>query len=305
VKGKSIAGPGNRLIPVRIARENREDEAKKKKEFQAVKVEDGSDDVQIVSSSQSVRIKTEPDVDEAADGIAQPPSSPKRRASELDAPLKKTDDSPKKARLAKPVKKDKKPVIQTIEDQEEYERHLADVKILAQELGGLQTVSSKGKGKDVEGDVDMDDLPKFAEGNKNNADREGRLYLFQFPPVLPRLYNPETESKHHDDDVVMTSEKIDLTGEKTDDGTKPIKSEEIIIKTEDGVEAAAPKPKKDPLVKEEGFIGKLVVRESGKVELSWGGTSMVLGRGVSANFLSTVVVTENKAEDPEGVAIGM
>ena len=59
------------------------------------------------------------------------------------------------------------------------------------------------------------------------------------------------------------------------------------------------------MVKEEGFIGKLVVRESGKVELSWGGTSMVLGRGVSANFLSTVVVTENKAEDPEGVAIGM
>ncbi|KAJ8069434.1 hypothetical protein OCU04_003088 [Sclerotinia nivalis] len=229
------------------------------------------------------------------------PSSPEEKKR-----LKKEVDSPQQSKVLRPSrKKDKVPVIQTEEDKFEYERYLEDVDILAEELRLLRgnvdkTPKDRGKGKavDVDGDVGMDGEQEQDESQPEANHADGRIYLFQFPPVLPRLFNPQVENS---EDVVVTqsSEQIDLTDDK-DKGIKK-ESEEVIIKTEPNVAQ-----ENEALVGEQGYIGKLVVRKSGKVELDWGGTSMAVGRGVPAAFLSQIVLAEDpKGEAPEGVATGL
>jgi DNA-directed RNA polymerase III subunit RPC4 len=85
--------------------------------------------------------------------------------------------------------KDKKPVIQTAEDREEYERHIKDMRVLKDELANVQH-GPKATARDGVGNIEM------GEGITEKADNlAGRLYLFQFPPVLPKLYDPQTQEK--------------------------------------------------------------------------------------------------------------
>jgi DNA-directed RNA polymerase III subunit RPC4 len=226
--------------------------------------------------------------------------------------LAKAKNDKKSRRLGK--KKDKKPIIQTEEDRAEYERHLEDVAILANELGGLQGNLSANT-RDAEGDIAMDG------GVAEEADKkEGRLYLFQFPPVVPELYNPikgkpktkveikaekEKEKVDKDMDVQMTGmsakgkgkmkERIDLTGDAT-----VVKIEEEAAVGPDGKPEKEEKKKRDEVVHEEGWIGKLIVRESGRVELCWGGTNLLVGRGVDAGFLTTGVMVDMIERGPPG-----
>jgi DNA-directed RNA polymerase III subunit RPC4 len=210
-------------------------------------------------------------------------------------------------------KKDKKPVIQTEEDRAEYERHMEDVAILANELGGLQG-NLGGPPREANGDVPMVDV-------EVRDKKEGRLYLFQFPPVLPELYNPLNEKPKSkaeikreknaekatkaDEDVQMSGmsakakgkmkEKVDLTGDAT------VKVEEEVELGPDGKpKKEEDKRRREEVVHEEGWIGKLVVRESGKVELCWGGTNLAVGRGVDAGFLTTGVMVDMIEKGPPG-----
>jgi DNA-directed RNA polymerase III subunit RPC4 len=228
-----------------------------------------------------------------------------------DGSVAKVKKDKKGRRLSK--MKDKKPVIQTEEDRAEYERHLEDVAILANELGGLQG-NLGAQSQDANGDVAMED------GDLEYRDKkEGRLYLFQFPPVLPELYNPtnakpktkaeiraEKENEKAEKDVQMsgmsakakgkTKERIDLTRDAT-----VVKVEEEVVLGPDGTpKKEEEKRKRDEVVHEEGWIGKLVVRESGKVELCWGGTNLVVGRGVDAGFLTTGVMVDMIEKGPPG-----
>jgi DNA-directed RNA polymerase III subunit RPC4 len=284
----------------------------------------------VYQDTASIQIKTEPGVTIPSEpGLSFPmhsrsrdptpappppainPSSPefKRPAKELAASssaAKVEQESPEQKKI-KPrrysKKKDRKPVIQTEEDRAEYERHLEDIAILAHELGGLQS-----RARDVDGDVAMDG-DRDLEVDK----KEGRLYLFQFPPVLPRLYNPlnpkEIPAEAPDVEVAGSSTHMDLTKDAEPKGKIKVE-EEVIIKKEDAERDGKEKdtnPEEKVIVDEDGFIGKLIVRESGRVELSWGGTSMVLGRGVDAEFLSMGVVVDgkNKDREGEGKAVGM
>ncbi|KAH7377551.1 putative 3-hydroxybenzoate 6-hydroxylase 1 [Cadophora sp. MPI-SDFR-AT-0126] len=208
----------------------------------------------------------------------------------------------KKARRSS-KKRDQKSVLQTEEDRAEYARHLLDVEVLAKELGGMQgNLNSNSKGKDAEGDNLMDDAAKPEDH------RSGRLYLFQFPPVLPELYNPvEAEKpKDNDADVPMTGtepspkgkgklkDRTDLIGEAT-----TIKVEEEAVPL-DKVKKEEVKKGRTPYVNEEGWIGKLIVRKSGRVELSWGGVNLLVGRGVDAGFLTTGIVVDSLEKGPPG-----
>ncbi|KAL3423421.1 RNA polymerase III RPC4 [Phlyctema vagabunda] len=233
-----------------------------------------------------VKVKFELDVPMALDSIPSPESKRSKDALLND----ETPVSPeiKKSRsnsYSKKKKKIVKPVLQTEEDKAEYERHLEDVAILANELGGLQTATSK----DANGDVNMD------TGEESQVDKkEGRLYLFQFPPILPPLCHPD----HAGDEVEVTGSNA-----RGDVFLKLEGQEEVQIKSEVKDNSTPLQP--DELIGEEGFIGQLIVRESGKVELSWGGTSLVVGRGVESTFLSTVVVVDERQGMDEGVAMGM
>ncbi|KAH8805704.1 RNA polymerase III RPC4-domain-containing protein [Xylogone sp. PMI_703] len=252
-----------------------------------------------VYDDDSVEVKAEEHglPEDSLHAIKSAPSSPERtRTSRAVAELpEQEEEEPVTSKAKSTRKKDVKPIFQTEEDKAEYERRQLDLAVLTDELGNLQTAADQSsKGKDAAGDVDMD-----AENDEEAVDRrEGRLYLFQFPPVLPRLHNSEkfkVKGKATDgEDVEMSGTSMSNAVDVTADG------EEIVIKEEPDVEQAD-----DPLVPEEGFLGKMIVRESGKVEFDWGGNSMIVGRGFDASFLQTVVLTEFKDGEEEGAATGL
>ncbi|KAI0525675.1 RNA polymerase III RPC4-domain-containing protein [Xylaria bambusicola] len=121
--------------------------------------------------------------------------------------------------------------------------------------------------------------------------KDDQLFIFQLPPILPPLTKP---SKSLDGQP----ETIDIVS--TDIGSK--------IKLEDGV--AATPGRSAGLPAEGGFIGRLNVRKSGKVELDWGGTTLNLGMETETDFLTTATIIEQKenvetAEETAGFAYGM
>jgi DNA-directed RNA polymerase III subunit RPC4 len=173
---------------------------------------------------------------------------------------------------------------------------------------------------DLERMVDLftlqgDDTTIAEDGTTNNAALEGHMFLFQFPPVLPPLRavprdgtstNP-IKPEPDDDDVVMLNQppvNIDLTQDTAADKVK---------KEGEGGEQGEENHDEEEgdELREGGFIGNLVVRKSGKVELSWGGQKLQLMPGTQTNFLSTAVLIEEadvKAGDVSqmaGVAYGM
>jgi DNA-directed RNA polymerase III subunit RPC4 len=240
------------------------------------------------------------DIDSDPDAIANTTDAPATAQ-----PLPGSDpDSPslerkQKAKILRPVPKEKPPVLQTEEDKAEYMRHLEDVHILAQELGGLQRPSTTTDGDGViDVDVDMDDdAPRM-------KDKEGRLYLFQFPPILPPLRNVVKKEEladggegdmMHVDGATGGAGAVDLT--------VPENELDAAIKAETIEDASHINTTSDShgvqqLVTEEGSIGTLVVRKSGKVELNWGGTILKLGRGAESEFLTTTMIIDEMM--PEG-----
>ncbi|KAL1892073.1 hypothetical protein Sste5346_007228 [Sporothrix stenoceras] len=125
--------------------------------------------------------------------------------------------------------------------------------------------------------------------------REGRLFLFQFPPVLPSLktFDPSKDGPNAnggsgsgaggikrepgtDDDVVMLDgvapAPIDLTENDTDKRNTPSD------------------------IGSGGFLGTLSIRKSGRAELSWGGMTYEMMPGTDVQFLTTAVLLEESDE---------
>jgi DNA-directed RNA polymerase III subunit RPC4 len=284
----------------------------------------------------NTRIKVEPGLELTFNGTRPPPatstdpqrqvkdltSSPESKrkikdqlansAIDLDGPEDDAAAKAKRERKARTFikKKDTKPVIQTEEDRAEYERHLEDVAILANELGGLQG-NLGAQPQDADGDVAMD-----GGVNQYRDNKAGRLYLFQFPPVLPELYNPmhpkpktkaeiraEKEKEKAEQDVQMGGMSAKAKGKMKDatvDATVIKVEEEVVLGPDGKPKKEEEKRKRDEVVHEEGWIGKLVVRESGRVELCWGGTNLLVGRGVDAGFLTTSVMVDMIEKGPPG-----
>lgn len=145
------------------------------------------------------------------------------------------------------------------------------------------------------------------ESNQPHPDSlEGNLFLFQLPPVLPPLKVTRPPGSRRDaageyvkdeprDDVVMLDQppvNIDLTN---DTPQPDVKDEEIVE------EAKNTSDKHDDLLypPEGGYVGKLIVRKSGKVELDWGGQTLEVVRGVETNFLNTAVLVDEISALPK------
>lgn len=262
--------------------------------------------------------RTQPTVSDPSNALSSSPTrSPTLTKSRIKPP-----SSPTTTRKAPQAvsKKPAEPVFATEEDKAEYHRHLEDVAILARELGGLQS-GDKDKGKanamDVDGGANTDGI----ETSKEGATREGRLYLFQFPPVLPKLYNPITTKKPHGPNDIQVKKEGESKAptSPTLSKAKPKSAGKEDIKTEpDAEEVLVAESTEDPnarrrrdrVVDDQGYIGKMIVRESGKVEFDWGGASMVVSRGVDASFLSTGIIVDKDErggtnKDGEGKALSM
>jgi DNA-directed RNA polymerase III subunit RPC4 len=196
---------------------------------------------------------------------------------------------------------------------------------------GEQKLKKSSAPKDAEAEIIAEELQQMLDlftvqddnisaenGTATNAALEGHMFLFQFPPVLPPLKvvpregdgtsaNPNPVKAEPDDDIVMLNQppvNIDLTA----DTDNKVKTEGDGEENEDG--EGQGKEKGDEL-KEGGFLGNLIVRKSGKVELSYGGLTMTMMPGIQTNFLSTAALIEHadvKPNDPTqmaGVAYGM
>ncbi|KAH6963545.1 RNA polymerase III RPC4-domain-containing protein [Fusarium avenaceum] len=166
-----------------------------------------------------------------------------------------------------------------------------DLEILANELGAVE-ISEGEEGK--------------TEGPSN---KDGRMYLFQFPPVLPPLKpvaQPKSASKvkpepGQDDDNILEStpaaadaNPVDLTDDMNGTGFN-------IPGFEDPEQKAG---FMSSLLSSGGMVGQLKVRKSGRVEMDWGGSTMELSPATGMNFLTTAVIIEENDEKPRPGVVG-
>jgi DNA-directed RNA polymerase III subunit RPC4 len=310
-KGKSPAPRGG-LKPIRLHREEHKErvtivntapeaQSEIKKDPEPAP-EDEDSDIPMVDEERSglptnepiaTRVKSEPAEDTSLPGPASPESKRKGKGKEL-ASYSIIDTSKKQKRKAALMKKDQKPVLQTDEDRAEYERHLLDVQVLAEELGGMQARSQPSGGDVAMSGVEAEGVDK----------KDGRLYLFQFPGVLTKLYNPATKPKPKPKPGKPQPTEKDKDVEILPSSKPPqIEAEEgeVIIKQEEEASNV-----NENVVEEIGAVGKMVVRKSGRVEIRWGNTDMLVQRGTETGFLGAGYVVDGAVgADAEGMKVGV
>lgn len=210
---------------------------------------------------------------------------------DLDVETKPTKDENK---LPVAKLKAKKP---TAQDPEENMIR-TDLSLLASELGAI-TINGDGEEKVEEA------------GNK-----DGRLYLFQFPPLLPPLKQvaapqPRVKVKAEEQQPISlhdtptsassTATPVDLT-QQGEEEEEELDSDDEEYERRSGFRSQA--------LSNGGLIGRLNVRKSGKVELDWGGRILEMSPAAGMNFLTTAVIVEESDEKPQngvttGESIGM
>ncbi|KAI0377983.1 RNA polymerase III RPC4-domain-containing protein [Hypomontagnella monticulosa] len=141
--------------------------------------------------------------------------------------------------------------------------------------------------------------PVTDEDGHVHDEKDNQMYLFQLPPILPPLVKV-TEGTDGE-----ASAGANETSQENSDGATASK-----VKTEEGAEKEKEYDQWADFPKEGGFIGKLNVRKSGKVELDWGGTPLSVGIGGQTDLINTVMMVEQNVDlqNPEkssGYACGM
>jgi DNA-directed RNA polymerase III subunit RPC4 len=199
--------------------------------------------------------------------------------------------------------KDSKLASETIEERAERIRYSEDVRKIRHELSAVRPVMAPSD------DFDMTEPTRLDREMANG--REGKIYLFQFPPLTPMLVDPA-----HKDDVVEIKQEPGAEGTQPDGaagaGASPVQSSSKSkekekekppqIKKEDNdskeeakahIAAAAENAKiltADGARLPPGLAGKLNVHKSGKVTLEWGETNMEVRWGSEVDFLQDVVL---------------
>ena len=202
----------------------------------------------------------------------------------------------------------KKPILQTPEDHEEWERYQNDITAISEELGSapfiLKPVSVP---KDQEGDALMEESKEEAEADKKDR-REGMVYLLQLPPVMPNLVSEEKIREFRE--AKKARKTWDLEQER-------IKKERIKAKAGEAKKAAASSSRAGAEVKAEpllenppeipkvktafhagddiestGDAGTLKVYQSGKVILEWGGMKFAVGMGAPGDILQEAILMD-------------
>jgi DNA-directed RNA polymerase III subunit RPC4 len=138
--------------------------------------------------------------------------------------------------------------------------------------------------------------------------KEDRVYLFQFPPVVPDLVPAsmlskmqEAESPTETVNAASGSENISAIG-TADQNTGDQKEEEAVIVNEEeeaNTSVFPPRPAHLPHLAS-GKVGKLLVYKSGRTKLDWGGTSLQLNMGITPHFLQdSILVRTNPEVNPQ------
>ncbi|KAK4898459.1 hypothetical protein LTR27_004056 [Elasticomyces elasticus] len=236
------------------------------------------------SDEQEPNIKLESTDEDGPQPIMAPPASPQPQEREAKASKVKT------RALSGMAPAVDLPVHQTQDEVQEWERRQKDLELIFGELGTQTTP----KDKDADGDANM---TAADDGENVNAKREAKVYLFQFPPVLPDL--TPIIVKPDPDAAPETEGSMDL-----DKAVVPPNTAANPISV--AADAAAGSGAHSTLPKlPSGAVGKLRIHKSGKATLDWGGTKMSVGMGGEASFLQDVVILnlpekKVKVENGEG-----
>lgn len=231
---------------------------------------------------------TLPPVDRPEEGVWDTGSKPLIKeepgtedAMELD--LESVPKAEESAAPAAPVK-----VKKVLPQDPEGKMIQSDLDLLARELGAIS--------------VDKD-----GQSIEELANKDGRLYLFQFPPLMPPLKETSTPqgpvkvkeeaSAISVEDVPASTDKtaVDLTAENDAEEDDDEDDEET---EEERAKAELKHGFKSQFLAQGGMIGKLNVRKSGKVELDWGGHVLEMSPAAGMNFLTTAVIVEESDEKP-------
>ena len=223
------------------------------------------------------RIKVEQAEDEPA-RISTPEPPAHDAANVADVPMPSPGSSPEarrksKARIKSPVSE--KPKFQTHEEETEWDLHQKDLRILRDELGTLAI----GPGPtEKDGDAAMSGTDAQQPQDDPRADK---VYLFQFPPILPSLA-PITVKP--DPDAPAPEPPVESNADDP-------------ISVPEATSAPSSKPPAPPT---SGLVGKLRIHASGRATLDWGGTAMEVGMGTEASFLQDVIIAEFSRRAREG-----
>ncbi|KAI4760316.1 hypothetical protein E4T52_06769 [Aureobasidium sp. EXF-3400] len=274
------------------------------------------------SSDDDLAIKPEPTDDD------NDPSSIAAAPLPSDMPAIKESASPESRRKAKGKAAARKhtlpteaPALQTVEERREWERHHLDLEILRQELGEItlpSSTSAVSAPTDAEGDVKMgessttteeQDLTEGVDASTSLPTttapppdrRTDRVYLFQFPPILPSLAPQTVKSEPHSPTLSKkipaassSASAIDVDATASKPPASAASKPEI---PESAGQMHSPFPS--------GLVGKLRVHASGRTTLDWGGTSLQVGMGTDVQFLQDAVVAKfNDKSDVQGGSKG-
>ncbi|GAB1743732.1 hypothetical protein NU219Hw_g654t1 [Hortaea werneckii] len=244
------------------------------------------------SSEDEPVIKAEPTEDD------ERPDAPPAQVAENESHPQEPPSSPETKRKAKEkiktgsrsAKAPTRPAYQTQEEIDEWNRQQDDLRILHSELGTLALPPPPAP-TDRDGDAAMTDNQQPAVEDK----RADKVYLFQFPPVVPDLtpiqVKPDPEAAPSGAAEGDTMD-VDTTTSSNAQGPSQIKKDpapQIVSDT------STPRP---PHLAS-GAVGKLRIHRSGKATLDWGGTALSVAMGTEASFLQDVVIAslpEHKGE---------
>ncbi|KAK5115816.1 hypothetical protein LTR85_009410 [Meristemomyces frigidus] len=204
----------------------------------------------------------------------EPPSSPESK--------RKTKEKINKTRTLSGTGAPERPVYQTQDEVDEWERHQADLRLLYSELGSL-AVQPPAAAADQDGDAAMEGAQQPPAVPDKKADK---VYLFQFPPVLPDLIpvavKPDPEAPSAAAAAGESGDAMDVDRQPNNNAADPV------TVSDDPSSAATGGPRLPKLPS--GAVGKLRIHRSGRATLDWGGTSLLVGMGADASFLQDVVV---------------
>ncbi|MCJ1481571.1 hypothetical protein MMC06_001730 [Schaereria dolodes] len=269
-----------------------------KADFARVKEEPKDDDIEMVTEIADAN-RVEENHSAPTSGEVLPASVPNLTTEKV---VEKPVDDPSPLlstvkRRRKPPFHDPRPVLQTKEDHEEWKRYEDDVTMLGVELGSIKANAiSAPTERAADGDTTTE-----AELERKKDRKEGLVYLFQFPPVMPSLIRDDRPA-----DVEETQPQETRQGANSDPptdttrgaakvvmGTKPaIKTEEAEanLQTSNNLDAFTAHGTEIS----SGYVGMLRVHQSGAVILGWGDLSLELARGGEGELLQDVITSDIK-----------
>lgn len=240
-------------------------------------------------------------VSDVANISHQSPPPPKSRKVEK-LPLRRKHKRHRTTRL-----RTQNPVLQTLEDRQEWDRYQEDLYILTEELGPRTTtippVATEISTDAEEGDAKADTDAK----NETKKDRkQGLVYLFQLPPIIPSLITP-TEKEELE--AVAAKELSPPPANPEQQTSAPsIPAGNPFAASHKTRPEIKPDPDSKPTITSTtpisaslGKAGKITVLATGRVIATWGGVGIEVGRGGEGGILQEVVLWEGGTKGAEAM----